>query len=333
MTPRMSPSITPRIDGHLDLAYLALQGVDLESSSTDRGRFGVNFPALQQGQVRLACATLFTQLGSEDPWGYPVNDDGTQAARAARLQLRIYQGLEARGVVRIVRNRSDLAEWSSGPLRIVLLMEGADPIQSPQDAAWWFEQGVRMVGLTWALGSRWAGGNGADGPLTSAGRDLVQAFDAIGILHDASHLSRNAFDGLMQTTERCVVASHSNSATLTGDLPRHLTDSQLKSIAQRNGVAGLNLCGAFLAQGRPATLADAVAHVLHVRSIAGPHAIAMGSDFDGGFTPLECPIGIQRPEEWPSLDAALTAAGLSEPALAGFQCANWLRVLRSALPA
>ena len=80
-------------------------------------------------------------------------------------------------------------------------------------------------------------------------------------------------------------------------------------------------------------------HVLHVRALAGDGAIALGSDFDGGFTPLDCPVGarrpeeIPRPEELPQLDAALERAGLSGPALRGFQCENWLRVLRQALPA
>jgi membrane dipeptidase len=55
---------------------------------------------------------------------------------------------------------------------------------------------VRVVGMAWARGSRWAGGNGTKGPLTAGGRDLVQAFDALGILHDVSHLSDEAFDGL-----------------------------------------------------------------------------------------------------------------------------------------
>jgi len=90
--------------------------------------------------------------------------------------------------------------------------------------------------------------------------------------------------------------------------------------------------GKFLAKDRPATLADAVNHVMHVRTLAGSQAIALGSDFDGGFTPLDCPAGAQRPEELPVLEAALTKAGLTAADLKGFQHGNWLRVLQSALP-
>jgi membrane dipeptidase len=321
------------VDGHLDLAYLAMQGVDMESPSPDRDRFGVNLPALKAGGVALSLATIFTERGADAPWGYPADDDGSAAARAGRLQLRVYQGMEARGAIRIVRRKADLlAVGDGGPMHVVLLMECADPIETPEHARWWFDQGLRAVGMAWAHGSRFCGGNMAEGPLTSQGRALVRAFDALGVLHDASHLSRQSFDDLMQTTDRCVVASHSNCAAITADVPRHLTDAQIRAIAARGGVCGLNLFGKFLAKDRPATLDDAVRHVLHVRALAGDGAIALGSDFDGGFTPLDCPAGAQRPEELPLLEAALAKTGLTATTLRGFQQGNWLRVLQAALP-
>ncbi len=324
----------PWIDGHLDLAYLAQQGLDLSRPTPDRNRFGVTLPALRTGGVRLALATLFTERGSSDLWGYPADGDAALASAAAIRQMEIYLDLERRGELVIVRRRADLAgDLAEGPLRVVVLMEGGDPIRSPEDVSRWFELGVRVVGLTWAMGSRWAGGNAADGPLSAGGREVVRALDAAGMLHDASHLSRAAFDGLMESTDRPVVASHSNCAAITADVPRHLTDAQIRAIASRGGLCGLNLFGKFLAQDRPALLADAVRHVLRVREVGGNGAIALGSDFDGGFTPLDCPVGVQRPEELPALDTALAQAGLAAAEREGFRAGNWLRVLRAALPA
>ena len=332
--PPMQHAQPLRIDGHLDLAYLVLQGVQLERPSADPQRFGVNLPALRAGGVGLALGTIFTEHGSSEAWGYRADDDGREAHEAGLRQLRVYQGLEAAGAIRVVRRRDDLtALGDEGPLRVVLLMECADPIRAPDEARWWFDAGVRVVGMAWAHGSRYCGGNMRHGPLTAQGRELVQAFDALGVLHDASHLSRESFDDLMQATDRRVVASHSNCAALTADVPRHLTDAQVRAIAARDGLCGLNLFGKFLASDRPATLDDAVRHVLHVRALAGDGAIALGSDFDGGFTPLDCPEGARRPEELPQLDAALERAGVTGAALEGFQSANWLRVLQAALPA
>jgi membrane dipeptidase len=330
----MAPRAHPWIDGHLDLAYLAQHGVDLLATSAQPDRFGVNLPALAAGGAGLVLGTIFTERGSTDPWGYPSDDDGAAAERAGRLQLEIYERLEASGAIRIVRRRADLEGFGdTGPLRVVILMECADPIRTPDHARWWFDRGVRVVGMAWAHGSRFCGGNAQDGPLTAQGRELVQAFDALGVLHDASHLSRRSFDDLLACSDRRVVASHSNCASITDDLPRHLTDAQIRAIGARGGLCGLNLYGKFLAKDRPATLADAVAHVLRVRELAGDGAIALGSDFDGGFTPLDCPPGAQRPEDLPHLAGALERAGVTGTALDGFRNANWLRVLREALPA
>lgn len=330
----MSEHATLRIDGHLDLAYLALQGVDLTKPSDRPERFGVNLPALACGGVALALGTIFTERGSADAWGYPADDNGREAERAGLRQLEVYRALEARGAIRLVRTRDDLDNLDDGgPLRVVLLMECADPIRTPAHAERWFESGVRVVGMAWAHGSRFCGGNMREGPLTDEGRDLVQAFDTLGVLHDASHLSRQSFDDLLGTTSRCVVASHSNCAAITADVPRHLTDAQVRAIGSRGGLCGLNLFGKFLAKDRPATIDDAVRHVLHVRALAGDGAIALGSDFDGGFTPLDCPAGAQRPDELPGLDEALERAGVTGGALEGFRRENWLRVLRGALPA
>ncbi|MBU6210503.1 MAG: membrane dipeptidase, partial [Planctomycetes bacterium] len=143
----------PRIDGHLDLAYLALQGVDLERTSGQPEKFGVNLPALQAGGVGLVLGTIFTERGSVDAWGYPADDDGTEAERAGERQLEVYRRLEAKGAIRLVRTRRDLdAVGDGGPLHVVLLMECADPIRTPAHAARWFDAGVRVVGMAWAYG-------------------------------------------------------------------------------------------------------------------------------------------------------------------------------------
>ena len=49
----------------------------------------------------------------------------------------------------------------------------ADPIDGPGDVARWHAGGVRGVGLTWSSGNRYAGGNGAPGPLTPGSRSYA----------------------------------------------------------------------------------------------------------------------------------------------------------------
>jgi len=332
------PADTWWIDAHLDLAYLHLVRPAIDAEAPDPAARGVSLPALARGGVRIALATIFTELGPEaasTPWGYLDPSDREGAHAAGVRQLEAYESLERAGRVRIVRSAQDLDACVAAPAGaapgLVILMEGADPIRTPDEVAWWHGRGVRAVGLTWARSSRYAGGNAARGPLTPEGRDCVQALDACGILHDASHLSDEAFDGLCAATDRRIVATHSNMRARAANVERHLTDAQVAEIARRDGMVGLNLYGKFLAEGRPATMADAVAHVRHAADIAGRHRTGLGSDFDGGFLPADCPAGCGRPEELPALAAALAQAGFSDADVRAFAHGNWLRTLRAAL--
>lgn len=347
----IGPAKPPKalIDGHLDLASMALTGRDLLAEHPQDAHGCVTLPALRRGGVALACATIFTESGGDpatNPLAYLGPTDVEGAAAAGRRQLEWYLEMERRNAVRIVRRLEDLpaledspvpsnhgpAMASEAPLSIVLLMECADPIREPEDAAWWVAQGIRMVGLSWARGSRYAGGNASPGALTSKGEELVRALDELGVVHDLSHLCDASFDQLLDVAKGPVVASHSNSRVLAGDSQRHLNDRQIQAIAQRQGVIGLNLFGRFMVQGRRATLEDAVAHVQRVAALGGRGTPALGSDLDGGFGPSELPVGLESPERLQDLLAALgRAAPDSEIDLHAFAAGNWLRVLREAL--
>lgn len=334
----------PWIDGHIDLAYIALHGADVQSHPAPGEARCVSLPAMRTGRVRLILATIFTERGPEGrgkPWGY--DGDAPDTARAAALrQLGWYEDLERRGDARIIRTRDDLdslmGAGAESPLGLVLLMEGADPVRDASDVAFWHARGIRVIGLTWALGSRWAGGNATGGALHDGADDVIRAIDALGIVHDASHLSDESFDGLVSLTRARVIASHSNvRALLRVPAPparpdRHLTDRQMRIIANRGGVIGLNLYGRFLASGREATLADAVAHVQRVASVAGRATCVLGSDFDGGFGPDQVPEGVRGPDQLDALTGALAAHGWSAAERESFAWREWHGLLRDALP-
>ncbi|MBL9149325.1 MAG: membrane dipeptidase [Phycisphaerae bacterium] len=320
----------PFIDGHLDLAYVGISGAASGRVMQTRVPPGVDgcvsWPDLADAPVRIALGTIFTETRSPDaPAGYRDSDDVEGAHRAGLAQLRWYEAEEAAGRIRLVRTRADLEQAAAAPatdpIAIVLLMEGADPIRTPEEAPWWFERGVRVVGMSWAYGSRYSGGNAEGGPLTPAGRDLVAAFDALGVLHDVSHLSDRSFDDLLACTSKRVVATHSNCRALLAPRERHLTDAQIRAVAARDGVIGLNLFGKFLAEDREPTIDDCVNHVHHVAALVGNERVALGSDLDGGFGASGLPRGVRHPREFGALAARI--------GIYGFAHANWLRVLRA----
>lgn len=325
------------IDGHLDLAYLALCGRDLRIACPDGTDGCVSLPALREAGIDLAAGTIFTEPGIKDahkPYGYWDSDDVAGAERAGQAQLEVYARLEAEGEISVMRSRGDLADRSGGPRpRVVVLMEGADPIRSPDDAARWVDAGVRLVGLAWAAGTRYAGGNYIQGPLRAAGVDLVSALDELGVVHDASHLSDEAFDALVRHATGPIVATHSNCRALAGDDQRHLRDEQIAEIGRRGGIVGLNLFAKFLVPGGRATISDCVAHVERVCEIMGHRqGVGLGSDMDGGFPPSGLTAGLDHPRKLDALSDALRTAGWPETDLENFRHANWHRFLDQTLP-
>jgi membrane dipeptidase len=75
-----------------------------------------------------------------------------------------------------------------------------------------------------------------------------------------------------------------------------------------------------------ATLADVVAHIDHIRQIAGIDAIGLGGDFDG----VSCtPIGLEDVSKYPNLTRALLEKGYSAEDIRKIYGGNFLRVMRA----
>ena len=147
------------------------------------------------------------------------------------------------------------------------------------------EAGVRMVTLTWngpnALGS----GNDARHGLTAFGRATVRELEGRRIAVDVSHLNDAGFKDVCAVAERPFAASHSNARAVCGH-PRNLADWQLRELADRGGVAGLNFCRSFLSDAHAdPTRDDMLRQVDHVLEVVGEDVLALGSDYDGCDVP------------------------------------------------
>jgi membrane dipeptidase len=221
------------------------------------------------------------------------------------------------------------------PLPCIILMEGADAIGSPAEVARWFAAGVRMVGLAWRQ-SRYAGGTGHPGPLTAEGRKLAAALDAMGMIHDVSHLAEQSFWELLDITGGGVAASHSNcQAIVPGD--RQLSDAMIRALGKRAGMIGINFYDRFLlppsARSERATLEHVVAHVRHICDVLGDAGhVGLGTDMDGGFGREHLPRQIESWADVSRLADSLAAAGLSDQDIHGIMGGNWIEFFRANLP-
>lgn len=204
-----------------------------------------------------------------------------------------------------------------------------------------YRMGVRMMTLTWNYPNEigYPALNAAEGydgvkmerGLTDRGKEIVAEMERIGMIIDVSHLSDAGFYGVLETTTKPFVASHSNAREVCS-CARNLTDDMIKKLAERGGVIGLNFCPDFLtemSQGipNPGTIAAITAHAKHIIRVGGIDCIGLGSDFDGIGGHAELPNGSYMPR----LVDALCKSGLSEEAVEKIFYRNVLRVYEELL--
>ena len=99
---------------------------------------------------------------------------------------------------------------------------------------------------------------------------------------DLSHAAEKSFYDALDISSTPIVCSHSNSRALC-DVPRNLTDDQMRALAQKGGVAHITLYHGFLRADTPeATILDAIDHLEHAIQVMGIDHVGIGTDFDGG---------------------------------------------------
>lgn len=340
-------SKVPVVDAHLDMAGNVLGGRDYDLTAeevrtiearTDH-QVMVTLRELERGDVAVVLGTLYVGTSTYDDDGIGIYKQHPEAM--ALRQLDVYLGWEADGKARIIRCRSDLADhlaaWKTdGKVGVVVLIEGADSIASPDDLPMWFERGVRVIGPAWSA-TRYCGGTRRPGPLTDAGRDLLAGMRDLGMILDVSHMAEQSFWDALGCDNHRVIATHANVRTITGDkLPdRHLSDDMLAALRDADGVVGVIPANAFLDDrymgaerpDEPLTLEAVQRHLEHMARIVGWDRVGIGSDLDGGFGVEETPLELDSVADLVKI-GNLVPDDARDPVLGG----NWLRVLSQSLP-
>jgi membrane dipeptidase len=343
------------IDAHEDIAFNALAlGRDFRTSALekrklegDRPRDGAASIGLTEainGNVRVIFSTIYVSP-SDGPHAVPGQSYSTpqEAERQARDQLAYYDMLAMDPRIALIKTRGgleDVVNSSEPRVGLIILMEGADPIVQPKDAAEWFASGVRIVGPAWHR-TRYAGGTGAPGPLTDIGRMLMGELSRAGFILDTSHLAEASFFEALGIFEGTVIASHSNARALVpGD--RQLSDEMIRALVERDGVVGTVFWNGFLRPGwrdggsdkEKETLRTVVDEMRYVCDLVGDSKhVGIGTDLDGGFGAESIPKEIDTVADLEKLAEALSAANFTDEDVDNILSGNWLRVLRRALPA
>ena len=310
-------------DAHLDLSLNALQhNRDLrkpltkmrarEAGLTDlpeRGRNTVSFQEMRHADIGVCVATqiggCMQPPGPLGSWASPEH-----AWAMTQGQLAWYRTMEDCDELRMIRTGAELSEhldeWNADadnvPIAFILSLEGADSIRTLTDLETAYGYGLRALGPAHYGIGRYALGHDHDGPLSPAGRELLQEMDRLGLILDLTHLSEPTFWDALECYSGPVWASHHNCRALVDD-PRQLSDDQIRAIAERNGVIGLALDawmivpgwvrGKSTPQDAGVTLEDAVNHIDHVCQLLGDtQHCGIGTDLDGGFGTEQTPVDL-----------------------------------------
>ena len=154
------------------------------------------------------------------------------------------------------------------------------------------------------------------------GEKVIREMNRQGIMVDLSHASEQSFYDALEISKTPIVCSHSNCKALC-DVPRNLTDDQLKALARRGGVAHITLYGGFLRKEGEATIRDAIEHLNHAVRIMGIEHVGIGTDFDGdgGVT------GMANSSEAINFTLSLLKNKYNERDIQKIWGGNWLRVM------
>ncbi|MBF1483759.1 MAG: membrane dipeptidase, partial [Prevotella pallens] len=111
-----------------------------------------------------------------------------------------------------------------------------------------------------------ARGSNLHGGVSKFGAAVIREMNRNGIMVDLSHGAEKSFYDALEISSQPIVCSHSNSKVLC-NVPRNLTDDQLRALAKKGGVAHITLYHGFLRKEGTASVLDAIAHLEHAISI------------------------------------------------------------------
>ena len=185
-----------------------------------------------------------------------------------------------------------------------------------------YELGVRMMTLTWNHDNELAAPQANPGGplaaqtqrgLTETGFAFLAEMERLHMIVDVSHLSDRGFWDIVEHGTRPFAASHSNCRALCPHT-RNLTDSMIRALAEKGGIAGLNYYAAFLdtdpahPEACRSTVERIAEHAAHYKQVGGIGVLALGSDFDG----IDGHHQLETAADMPLLADALRRTGFTE---------------------
>lgn len=321
------------IDTHNDIPSFTVDGADIGNSPKNH----TDIPRLKQGGVGAIFFSVYVSS--------KYVEGNHSANRALQMIDTVYTDILHRYPkdFSLALSAADIERaHRQHKIAGLLGIEGGHAIEdSPRLLRDYYRLGVRYMTLTHTNTNGWADSSGDmkkpevqhHNGLTPFGKDIIHEMNRLGMMVDISHVADKTFYDALETSQAPLIASHSACRAIT-NVPRNMTDDMIKALAAKGGVIQINFYCNFISQKSAdapkdapvrATLADVVAHIDHVKQIAGIDAIGIGTDFDG----IECaPEGLDDVSKFPDLTRALLEKGYSPGDIKKIYGGNTLRLMR-----
>ncbi|THB74911.1 MAG: hypothetical protein D3926_21155 [Desulfobacteraceae bacterium] len=259
---------------------------------------------------------------------------------------------ESPDILQLVLKKSDLDEVGRpGTHSLMMALEGAAPITEDFSLLRnYYRLGVRALSLTHNLRNIFAEGCGEASSRTGLsllGKDLIREINRYDLILDLVHINERGFFEALELCENPVLVSHSNARKLC-NVFRNLTDEQLKAVAERGGVVGINCAGFMIDEVfENQTVQRLLDHVDYMIDLIGIDHVGYGPDYGDYIMDyidewlnrssmagvrVQYAIGAQEISATQVFVAGLMERGYTETDIRKIMGRNFLRVYREGLP-
>lgn len=157
-----------------------------------------------------------------------------------------------------------------------------------------YKMGLRMMQLCYNVRNYTGCGCAvkADCGLTAFGESVINKMEEVGVVVDVAHTGYRTTMEAVEAAKKPLVCSHGNVDRLCSS-ERNLKDEQIKAIAKKGGVIGLNGFPAFVAKKARPSVDDLLEHADYIVRLVGTDHVSMGLDYWQGMAGIA-----SRPKAW-----------------------------------
>ena len=319
---------TLTLDTHCDTPMFFSQGIRFEERDP---RILVDLHKMDDGRQDAVTMVAYLPQPGEGQSFAEVSQFGTESPKAyADLIFDKIEDIAARNAdyISIARTPDDLYDNKrDGRKSIMLGIENGLAIEDNLDNINHFaRRGIVYITLCHngdnAICDSARRSKATNGGVSAFGADVIHRMNDLGIMVDMSHAGEKSFYDALSISRAPIVCSHANCRALC-DVPRNLTDDQLRALAAKGGVAHITLYHGFLRTAGEASILDVMDHLEHAISIMGIDHVGIGTDFDGdgGVN------GMADSSEIINFTRMLLRRRYSQQDIARIWGGNWLRVM------